>query len=408
MSDSGTIFFEPISGDSLPAIPILQDAREFMLKWYNEQSNARYVFHNYNRTERILQIAHQLGNAEEISQQDMTNLLVAGCFCEINKVHSNTSPDLVWQNFLQTWEYNSDTRPVVPTLIAHYLDPEKQSKLANILRDAVMAASYSEEFEKNMPLQRLEFELVNNRKFSNLEWNQYLYRELLSVNYRTPSAKRIYGEQISAYLLEKKNRIEKLSQQTVISRGAEAGGLPFEGIEKKLPNSAIQTFFRTNYRNHINLSSIADTKANIMISVNAILISVVISILSYQNIPETKPIVFLPVVIFLVTGLTSLVLAVLSIRPKVTALNDPQTTVTAARKNILFFGNFVNLSVEQYEQAMDAVLRDGQLLYGNMVRDIYYLGKVLEKKYRFLTLSYTIFMYGFVATVLTFLLVLFA
>ena len=53
-----------------------------------------------------------------------------------------------------------------------------------------------------------------------------------------------------------------------------------------------------------------------MISVNAILISVVISILSYRNIPDTNPMVLLPVVIFLVTGLTSLIFAVLSIRPK--------------------------------------------------------------------------------------------
>ena len=63
----------------------------------------------------------------------------------------------------------------------------------------------------------------------------------------------------------------------------------FQMLERKQPTSGAQTFFRANYRNHINLSAIADNKANIMISVNAILISVIISALSYQNIPENNP-----------------------------------------------------------------------------------------------------------------------
>ena len=71
--------------------------------------------------------------------------------------------------------------------------------------------------------------------------------------------------------------------------------------------------------------------------------------------------------------------------------------------DIVFFGNFVNLELEEYEEAMDAVLREGELMYGNMVRDLYFLGKVLDKKYRYLTNSYNIFMVGFVATVLIFL-----
>lgn len=405
MSDSGTIYFEPVSGDALPSIPLLQDAREFMLKWYNEQADARYVFHNYNRTENILQKAYQLGKAEEVAESDMGHLLLAACFSEIHCIDADHDAAALWTAFLKEWEYEADTHPVVPILLAQYLDPEKQSKLANILRDAVLATTYSENYDAQQPVLRLQHELVGKEKFSNQEWYQKQYDELLKVRYQTPGAKRMYGELVGKYILQKKNRVEKLSQR--LASGSEANGGLFEGIEKKLPNSAIQTFFRTNYRNHINLSAIADTKANIMISVNAILISVVISILSYQNIPETKPIVLLPVVIFLFTGLASLICAVLSIRPKVTALNAEDASVQKAQKNIIFFGNFVNLSLEQYEQAMNSVLRDGQLLYGNMVRDIYYLGKVLEKKYRFLTLSYNLFMLGFVTTVLSFLIVLF-
>jgi len=181
----------------------------------------------------------------------------------------------------------------------------------------------------------------------------------------------------------------------------------FHDIERRIPDRAIQTFFRANYRNHINLSAIADNKANIMISVNSILISVLITVLSYRNIAETNPVVLLPVVIFLVTGLTSLIFAVLSARPKVTSLNKNGNNQLEIRRNIAFFGNFVTLSLDQYEEAMDAMFHDSELIYGNMTRDLYYLGKVLDKKYRYLTVSYNIFMVGFITTVTTFLFVLF-
>jgi hypothetical protein len=108
-------------------------------------------------------------------------------------------------------------------------------------------------------------------------------------------------------------------------------------------------------------------------------------------------------VTFLITGMTSLVFAVLAVRPKVTQLNIGDTPKEDYKKNIVFFGNFVNLELEEYEEAMDAMFRDGELMYGNMTRDLYFLGKVLDKKYRYLTNSYNIFMVGFVATVLIFL-----
>ena len=43
------------------------------------------------------------------------------------------------------------------------------------------------------------------------------------------------------------------------------------------PDRGIQTLFRVTLKNHLTLSDIADTKANILLSVNAIIISVALS-----------------------------------------------------------------------------------------------------------------------------------
>jgi hypothetical protein len=97
---------------------------------------------------------------------------------------------------------------------------------------------------------------------------------------------------------------------------------------------------------------------------------------------------------------------VLSARPKVTRLNPQQADPQTVKQNLVFFGNFVQLDLEDYETAMDELFQDGELLYGNMVRDLYFLGKVLDKKYRYLSISYTVFMVGFIATVVSFLVML--
>lgn len=180
----------------------------------------------------------------------------------------------------------------------------------------------------------------------------------------------------------------------------------FAGVEKnKKPRKAIQTFFRTNFHNHITLSHIADNKAHIMISVNSILISIIISVAYKNKITYTNPMLMLPIIIFLLSGLVSLVFAVMSARPKVTHIKA--ATLDAAKRNMMYFGNFVSLTLQEYEQVMEEVLQSKDLLYGNMTRDMYYLGKVLDKKYRFLTISYNVFVVGLVAAVLAFLIAIF-
>jgi hypothetical protein len=63
------------------------------------------------------------------------------------------------------------------------------------------------------------------------------------------------------------------------------------------------------------------------------------------------------------------------------------------------------MSVQDYEWGMKEIIKNDDLIYGNMIRDIYYLGKVLGKKYQLLRISYTIFMYGLVISISAFIFV---
>jgi hypothetical protein len=60
------------------------------------------------------------------------------------------------------------------------------------------------------------------------------------------------------------------------------------------------------------------------------------------------------------------------------------------------------MKLDEYQWAMNEMLKDREYLYDSMIKDIYYLGVVLAKKYKFLRISYTIFMYGIIAAVIAF------
>jgi hypothetical protein len=163
----------------------------------------------------------------------------------------------------------------------------------------------------------------------------------------------------------------------------------------------VETMFRTSYRTHLDLSNLADNKANIMISINGIIISILLASI-YPRIVDNR-FLLLPTAVLLVFCLLSLVYAVLAARPRVTRREATLEDVRQDKANILFFGTFTTMKEEDFLQGMRELIEDPERAYGNMIRDIYGLGSVLETKYRLLRTSYTVFMVGLVLGVLLFL-----
>lgn len=154
--------------------------------------------------------------------------------------------------------------------------------------------------------------------------------------------------------------------------------------------------------NHIRLSDMADNKANILISVNAIIISVILSVLIRKI--EVERYLTIPTMIFLTSSVITIVLAILSTRPKITIGNFTRDQVLNRQTNLLFFGNFHKVSLDEYKWAMGTMMRDPNYLYGSLVDDIYYLGHVLGRKYKLVRIAYNVFMVGIVISAIAFIL----
>ncbi|MBK9336070.1 MAG: hypothetical protein IPM98_05595 [Lewinellaceae bacterium] len=382
-----------------PVAPLLAEARRHILHLWNEQHDARLVFHNYAQAACVAERVEALAQHENLSESSAEIAQLAAWFFNVGYLYDAAHPAetsaIRAEFFLVEQKCPAEKiRQVRQCIAAVYASGRPQTPEARVLSDAVRACDWSEDAGARLPLLRLERELLSGQTIGDAEWQEYLDAELHRVAFFTAFAKKNYEPALALRLLERRKSTQPGSEAAVPEK-AERKSERFDRLARRPLRSSIQTYFRANYANHIRLSAIADNKAHIMISVNSILLSVAISLLTYQSLTNRNPLYILPIIMFLVTSLSSLIFAVLSSRPRVTTL----LPVSGQPPSPVFFGNFVHLTLDQFEAATDTMLRDGRLLFGNMARDLYYLGLVLDKKYRLLTYSYTVFMMGFVATV---------
>ncbi len=169
--------------------------------------------------------------------------------------------------------------------------------------------------------------------------------------------------------------------------------------QKKLgTNRGIETLFRNTYRVHVEVSALADSKANFLISVNSI---IMVLIVSHGMQYITHPNLILPICLVIATSIGSMIFAVLVARPRIT--NTPYVHAGKGGSNLLFFGTFTQISKEEFIEGLSDTIKDPDILYPMMMGDIYEMGKVLRKKFARLQVAYGFLLYGLPVGVIAFL-----
>jgi len=171
--------------------------------------------------------------------------------------------------------------------------------------------------------------------------------------------------------------------------------------KKKGSARSVETFYRNAYRTQLDLTGLADMKANIMISINGLIITAIIATegLLAQNDAYLK---LLPVLLLSVSIL-SMTFAMLAAKPRVSNLHVSESDLLNGKANLLYFNNFIQLTEDQYADAMYRTIEDTEAIYRMMSKHIYNLGMVLARKYFLLRISYAIFLGGMVLTGLLFI-----
>ncbi len=181
----------------------------------------------------------------------------------------------------------------------------------------------------------------------------------------------------------------------------EAAKADDKGPKKPGSSRGIETMFRTSYNVQMDLTGLADNKANMMISINGIIISIIIASVAPKL--DTNPWLLIPTTVFLMGTLISIVFAIMAARPRVSSVPITLQDLESSKGNILFFGDFANLQQDQFVEGMLDLLEDRNVLYETMIRNIYGLGSVLRKKFALLQIAYTAFMLALVLGVLSFI-----
>jgi len=151
---------------------------------------------------------------------------------------------------------------------------------------------------------------------------------------------------------------------------------------------------RTTQQHHVQLSSFADQKANIIIASNCIIFSITLArietAMGYWGIWS-----------LLATSVLCIITAVMVVAPL--SLPKQRPSFDSKNFNPLFFMHFSAYTQDEYQSRMKKIMGTKEEVQESMVRDIYQIGKVLHsRKYPFLKISSAIFIGGMILSLLLF------
>jgi len=380
---------------------ITQESEKYIRALFEEEIGEHLLYHDIVHTEYVVRQAGVIGLNSGLGPQEMNIVKVAAWFHDSGFVsrsdgHEELSKDIA-RKFLSSKKMPEGFIDKVLVCIEATKMPQNPGDdlPAKVLCDADMAyLSEDFYFERTAKL-RKEWNQNSNTKRSKKTY----YKETVELfqNHRYFTA---YGRETFSAGKDRNYRqllrlLEKPPKKRKKKNKARA-----KAVKDKMPGRGVESMLRLTARNQINLSSIADNKANILISINSIVLTVLVSI-GIGRISD-YPVITFPAIVFLIPCLSTIVLAILSTRPKISSGKFTKEDIHNKRVNLLFFGNFYRMEMDEYEWAMKEMMADTDYLYSSMIRDQYSLGKVISRKYLLLRIAYTVFMIGIILSSLLF------
>lgn len=395
--------------------PLLQEVENYVVEFFATNFSKDYVFHDLEHTRQVVQAAMEIGQGYQLAEKDMTTLLLAAWFHDLGYSqgpanHEDRSIQYAVA-FLEKKDFPAEDLQRVRGCIESTRVPQQpKTLLEQILCDADLSHLGQETYWERTGKVRQEMVFVQGTVMDDREWVDFEINFLQQHRFHTLVAAQLYDEEKQRHirqLFKQKARLNpnplipieippkvKKKKDKVITSPDGSQQIEIKDLDL---GRGVETMYRTTYRTHITMSTIADNKANIMLSINAIIISIIVSTL----VPKfgVDPNLILPTVVLLVVCLTTIIFATLATKPNVTTGRFTREDIENKSTNLLFFGNYYNMTLEDFEWGMMEMIRDNDFLYGSMTRDLYYLGVVLAKKYFYLRLCYIVFMYGIILAV---------
>jgi predicted metal-dependent HD superfamily phosphohydrolase len=398
---------------------LLSDIESHIEQQYREHQDPRIIYHDLQHTREVVSAVITISGFYSLNDEERFPIIAAAWFHDL--AYMFTGPEnheeksaVMARAYLEAKGVDDlMIRQIEGCIMATKIPQTPHTLGEKIIADADLFHFGKASFQEKSDLLRRETELITGNEINGTEWRANTLHFMEQHHYFTEFAKQELQPSKEIFfrtLKEKQDRklakLAKKEAEEKLEVQVTENGQPVEIIVKKKkkkedkPSRGIETLFRLTSRNHMELSALADNKAGIMISVNSIIISVMLSVLVGRL--EEYPHLLIPTLILLLVNITTIIFGILATRPKIVGDQFTQEDIDNKKINLLFFGHFNKLSLETYQNGIWQMLADKDYLYSSLTKDIYYLGVVLGRKYKYLRWSYTIFMWGLIVAVIAF------
>jgi predicted metal-dependent HD superfamily phosphohydrolase len=374
---------------------LLEKAQQFAINFIQQNKKEAYCFHDSAHTDDVVLATEEMAAHHGLGEQDRFVVTCAAYFHDLGYCSGGTaghevrSADLALE-FLQNEEISEDLQQKVKgCILATQMPQSPKNLLEEVVCDADLFHLGGDAFEVRNKLMHREAEQVAECKINKNVWRELTIQLLKNHRYHTEYARKKLNEGKLRHV----NELEK-QQKKHLSKNV-------DNATAKKPERGIETMFRVSLANSQRLSDMADNKANILLTVNSIILSVVVAMLVQKL--DTNQHLIVPTMLLLISVVITMVLAILSTIPKVKDGRFSPEEVTNKSVNLLFFGNFHQMPYGIYDEAMKKAMGDYDFLYSMLTQDVYSQGVVLGRKYKLLRYAYGVFMFGLIISVIAFI-----
>ena len=373
---------------------LLEKTEEFVRELFKEKLSPSLLYHDLGHTISVVEAARELAELEGLSDQDRETLMIAAWlhdtgFTEIYAGHEDVSKRIAEEFLTEQGVPAEQIEQVLACIEITKLGNTPDTKLTSVMKDADFNNLGKRNYINTVENLRHERKVYFRESHTDEQWYEGNVNFIKAHEYYTDSGKATYEKRKRKNLKKVKKELKAMKKGKDVDIASSIG-----------TNKSAQMMLKTSLRNHIDLTNIADNKSNIMLSINALIITISMPLLA-TRVGE-NPFLLVPTGILLSTCVLSIIFATLATRPIKTTGMTNVSNIGNIRSNLFFFGNYYRMSFEDYREGLQTVVADQKILDDSIIADLFYLGKSLGAKFNRLRICYAIFMVGITLSVISF------
>ncbi len=387
---------------------LLRETALYIKEYYSKHFNDKFYFHNYIRTMNIVRNSDALAVNMNLGKQELKMAHLAAWFLELGIHRDYNDYQVISIELARDYFKTKELEPgiiekIEESILSTRIPQQPVSLISQLVCDASTYHLAEKDAVQNLDALRVENSIIGGKDFTDEDWLNENIRVLSNHFYFTACGREIFQKRKDKTLAgfqakrELTHSIHKEIGDNEIPAPSGKKVLAEEDIKLE---RGVESFFRITERRHMELATNAHDKASLLISVNAIVMSIVLSVLITKL--EDNTYLLLPTLSLVITSGVTIVVSIISTKPRI--INSQSNDQASLKEiNLLFFGDFANLSLAEYKKKMKDTYKSRTELYDSLSRDIYYQGLVLKWKFKYIGIAYNVFMYGFIITILAFI-----